>query len=209
MFNKEYFVRENNLQSNGIMHSDQLRKHHIYSIMQRIIVDIDNTLWDFASVFEEKLKEKVPSIPPFNEWRWDFYKEYITDEELYRIVNDIHSVQDLFEPFPSARFFLDSIAQNGYDVVIASHRHEDSRDATETFLRKNDLLFNELHLSYNKAILFDSSNALIDDSPHLLDEAQQKGLICTGLSYPWNRHTNHPLFQSLDEILEFLLREMK
>ena len=202
-------MNENKLQSNGIMHANQLRKHHIYSIMQRIIVDIDNTLWDFASVFEEKLKETVPGIPPSNEWKWDFYKEYITEEELYRIVNDIHSVQDLFEPFPSARLFLDSISHNGYDIVIASHRHEDSRDVTEAFLRKHDLRYNELHLSYNKAILFDSGNAIVDDSPHLLDEAQQKGLVCTGLSYPWNRNTDHPLFQSLEEVLEFLMRELK
>lgn len=191
------------------MHSGQLRKHHIYSIMQRIIVDIDNTLWDFASVFEVRLKEEIPDIPPCNEWKWDFYKEYITEEELYRIVNDIHSVQHLFEPFPSARWFLDSLFKNGYDIVIASHRHEDSRGVTETFLKKHNLRHSELHLSYNKAILFDSSNAIVDDSPHLLDEAQQKGLICTGLSYPWNRNTGHQLFQSLEEVLEFLLQELK
>jgi len=177
--------------------------------VQRIIVDIDNTLWDFASVFEKKLKMKIPSIPPFDEWRWDFYKDYIEEGELYRIVNDIHIVQDLFEPFPSARLFLESISQNGYDIVIASHRHEESRDATETFLKKHGLRYNELHLSFNKAILFDSSNAIVDDSPHLLDEAQHKGLICTGLRYPWNRNTDHPLFQSLEEVLEFLLRALK
>jgi hypothetical protein len=177
--------------------------------MQRIIVDIDNTLWDFASVFEEKLKEQVPGIPSFNEWSWDFYKEYITDEELYRIVNDIHSVQDHYDPFPSARFFLDSISQNGYHVVIASHRHRDSRGVTEIFLKKHGLQYNELHLSYNKAILFDSSTAIVDDSPQLLDEAKQKGLICTGLSYPWNRNTGHALFQSLDEVLGFLIWELK
>jgi hypothetical protein len=176
--------------------------------MQRIIVDIDNTLWDFASVFEVKLKEEIPDIPPCNEWKWDFYKEYITEEELYRIVNDIHIIQHLFEPFPSARWFLDSLFKNGYDIVIASHRHEDSRGVTERFLIKHGLRYNELHLSYNKAILFDSSNAIVDDSPHLLDEAQQKGLICTGLSYSWNRNTGHTLFQSLEEVLEFILRKL-
>ena len=113
--------------------------------MQTIIVDIDNTLWDFATVFHGRLKAVIPEIPPMTEWTWDFYKEYITDEELHRIVNDIHSVQDHFDPFPSARFFLDSISQNGYYVVIASHRHRDSRGITEAFLKKHDLRYNELH----------------------------------------------------------------
>jgi hypothetical protein len=177
--------------------------------MQRIIVDIDNTLWDFASVFEEKLKEEVPGIPPSDEWKWDFYKDYITEEKLYRIVNDIHSVQDIFDPFPSARGFLDTLSDGGFDIVIASHRHEGSRNVTERFLKNHGLQYSELHLSYNKAILFDSSNAIVDDSPNLLDEAKQKGLICSGLRYPWNKDTDHALFQSLEEVLDFLLVKLK
>jgi len=177
--------------------------------MQRIIVDIDNTLWDFATVFHDRLKETIPEIPPMNEWQWHFYKDYITEEDLYRIVNDIHKIQDIFSPFPSAKLFLDRLFMNGYDVVIASHRHENSRAVTETFLKKHNLPYSDLHLSYNKAILFDSCNAIVDDSPHLLDEAKQKGLICTGLKYPWNSQTVHPLFNSLEEVSEFLLEELK
>jgi len=61
-------------------------------------------------------------------------------------------------------------------------------------------------LSNNKAVLFDSSIALVDDAPHLLDEAKLKGLICTGLRRPWNKNTEHPLFDSLEEVLKFLLK---
>jgi hypothetical protein len=176
--------------------------------MERIIVDIDNTLWDFAAVFYIRLKEIIPQIPPMTDWKWDFHEEYMTEEELYRIVNDIHRIQDIFDPFPSAKWFLDTLFMNGYNVVIASHRHENAREATEAFLKKHDLPYSELHLSYNKAILFDSSRAIVDDSPHLLVEAKKKGLICTGLIYPWNKNTDHPLFNSLEEISEFLLREL-
>jgi hypothetical protein len=177
--------------------------------MQRIIVDIDNTLWDFASVFHDRLKEIIPEIPPMAEWKWDFYKGYMTDEDLFRIVNDIHLIQDIFDPFPSAKWFLDTLFTNGYDVVIASHRHEDARDATEAFLKKHDLSYSELHLSYNKAILFDSSSAIVDDSPYLLDEAKNNGLICSGLLYPWNIETDYPLFNTLEEISEFILEELR
>jgi len=51
--------------------------------LQRIIVDIDNTLWDFASVFQERLRKIAPAIPPMAEWKWDFYIDYISIEELY------------------------------------------------------------------------------------------------------------------------------
>jgi phosphoglycolate phosphatase-like HAD superfamily hydrolase len=176
--------------------------------MKRIIVDIDNTLWDFASVFRERIKEIVPTIPPINEWKWDFYMEYISIEELYSICNDIHKEQDLFEPFSSAKWFLESLINEGCEIIIASHRDENSREATEKFLQKHNLSYNELHLSNNKTILFDSSMAIVDDAPHLLDEAKQKGLICTGLRWPWNKNTEHSLFDSLEEVLKFLLEEL-
>jgi len=176
--------------------------------MQRIIVDIDNTLWDFASVFQERLRKIAPAIPPMTEWKWDFYMDYISLEELYSIINDIHKEQDLFEPFPSAKWFLNSLLDEGYEITIASHRQENSRKVTENFLRKHSLQYTELHLSNNKTVLFDSSIAIVDDAPHLLDEAKQKGLICTGLLHPWNKNTGHPLFGSLEEVLEFLLKKL-
>ncbi|MEW6003316.1 MAG: hypothetical protein AB1638_11825 [Nitrospirota bacterium] len=176
--------------------------------MRRIIVDIDNTLWDFASVFCNRLKKMVPSIPPVEEWDWDFYKDYVSIEELYTVVDGIHREQDSFEPFPSSRWFLESLLAKGYAPVIASHRQNSSRRATENFLRRHSLPYAELHLSHDKTVLFDSSCAIVDDAPVLLDKAKQRGLIRAGLRYPWNKNTEHPLFNSLEEILEFLLKEL-
>src|SRR4030042_6048137 len=175
---------------------------------QRIIVDIDNSLWDFASIFQDRLREIAPDIPPIADWEWDFYMDYISIEELSSIINDIHKEQDLFEPFPAAKWFLESLLDKGYEITIASHRQENSRGATERFLQKHNLPYTELHLSNNKAVLFDSSIAIIDDAPYLLDEAKQKGLICSGLRRPWNKNTEHPLFDSLEEVFEFLLKRI-
>jgi phosphoglycolate phosphatase-like HAD superfamily hydrolase len=172
--------------------------------IQRIIIDIDNTLWDFASIFHERLKDIAPAIPPMKDWEWDFYMDYISIEELYSIINYIHIEQDSFKPYPSAKWFLESLIERGYEITIASHRQENTREATERFLKKHNLPYTELHLSNNKAVLFDSSIAIVDDAPYLLDEAKNKGLICTGLRHPWNRNTEHHLFDSLEEIFDFL-----
>lgn len=174
----------------------------------RIIVDIDNTLWDFASVFQQRIKKVVPNIPPINEWKWDFYMEYISLEELARICNEIHLEQDSFTPFPSARYFLDTLIGEGYDVIIASHRDENSRSATERFMQKYKLSYTEIHLSNDKTVLFDSCQAIVDDAPHILDKAKVKGLICTGLLWPWNKNSGHRLFNSLEETLDYLLKEL-
>lgn len=176
--------------------------------MKRIIVDIDNTLWDFASVFYERLKKIAPTIPPMELWNWDFYKDHLNIEDLYNIIDGIHKEQDLFQPFPSARWFLESLNERGFSLIIASHRQDDYRGATERFLQKHNLLYHELHLCRDKTVLFDKSCALVDDAPVLLDKAKQRGIICTGLRYPWNKHTEHPLFNSLKEVLNFLLERL-
>ena len=176
--------------------------------MTKIIVDIDNTIWDFASVFHKRIKKVAPGIPPINEWKWDFYLEYISIEELTRICNEIHMEQDLFIPFPSSRYFLSTLLNEGYKVIIASHRDEKSRLATERFMKKYDLPYTELHLSNDKTVLFDNCGAIVDDAPYLLDEAKNKGLVSTGLLWPWNMNSKHRLFITLEEILDYLLEEL-
>ena len=198
-----------NKHSHGIIHFADSEKAGIHISMQNIIVDIDNTLWDFASVFHDRLKERVPDIPPVTEWEWDFHRKYIAEEDLYRIFDGIHREQHLFEPFPSAQFFLESLSDRGYEIIIASHRDENSREATESFLKKNNLQYTELHLIRNKTVLFDSCSALIDDAPYLLEEAKRHNLVRAGLLHPWNRHSGHPLFDSLEQVLEFLLTELQ
>jgi phosphoglycolate phosphatase-like HAD superfamily hydrolase len=175
--------------------------------MKNIIVDLDNTLWDFASVFEERLRKIAPTIPPMGKWEWDFYKHHISLEQLHHTIDSIHIEQDRFKPFPSSKRFLDSLHESGFEITIASHRHAHTREATISFLKKYDLPYTDLHISHDKTVLFDTSDAIIDDAPKLLDEAKNRGLICTGLRYPWNKHLDHPLFESLEDILEYVLRE--
>lgn len=177
--------------------------------MKNVIVDLDNTLWDFASVFEERLKKAVPTIPPMAEWQWDFYREHISVEQLHNIIDSIHIEQDRFNPFPSAKWFLNSLLDKEYKIIIASHRHKDSREATINFLEKHNLPYTKLHISHDKTVLFDACDAIVDDAPKLLNEARNRGLICTGLRYPWNEHLEHSLFDSLEDILRYLLQEFK
>jgi len=46
----------------------------------RIIVDVDNTLWDFASVLYRKISHY--GVPEPSEWYGDFYKRYFSLEQL-------------------------------------------------------------------------------------------------------------------------------
>jgi len=173
--------------------------------MRRVIVDIDNTLWDFASVFYAHLKEIHPEIPQQLYWeRWDYLKRFVTDKELYGVLRKIHMKQDTVLPFPDARFFLSSLKDMGCSITIASHREKGSFEPTERWLINHHLPYDELHVSFDKSVLFSQSWAVVDDSPIVLSKARNAGIIGTGLRYPWNEREDHVLFDSLKGILSYL-----
>ncbi len=96
--------------------------------MKKIIVDIDNTLWDLAPVFFEYLKRYNLEIPvedlKCGETR---LKGYIPREDLYGVLKEIHMRQDQFEPYPEARDFLANLKDSG---VFCYYRKHQRREGT-------------------------------------------------------------------------------
>lgn len=174
--------------------------------MKKIIVDIDNTLWDFAPVLYERIKKINPDMIPPSSWlTWDFWKPYLGAREFYFIIREIHKDQCIFEPYPDAGFFLSSLRERGFYIIIASHREKDTLDAAVEWLTKYNLTFDDIHLSHDKTILFNDCWAVVDDSPLTLDKAAEMGILRAGLKNPWNKDKKHPLFANLIEIFYFLL----
>jgi len=176
--------------------------------VRKIVIDIDNTLWDFAPVLYERLNDANPGFPRPSEWRsWSFWKGLISAEKLYRTIRDVHMEQDRFEPYSEAHFFLERLKTDGFYIVIASHREKETFSSTRKWLEKNALPFDEIHLSYDKTVLFGECWGIIDDSPVTLDKARSAGIVRAGLKNPWNEREDHPLFANLDEIYDYLQTE--
>lgn len=171
------------------------------------IIDIDNTLWDFATILYEKLYTKLgSSVPPPSEWHcWSFWKEFCNAETFYKIVREIHLKQDRFGVYPDARDFLKTIKSTGFKIIIASHRDSETHNATLKWLYNHQLAFDELHLSNDKTKLFHNCHICVDDSPEILKSAINKGLLATGLEFPWNKEVQIKLHPNLKEVLNFLL----
>jgi FMN phosphatase YigB (HAD superfamily) len=177
--------------------------------MKKIIVDIDNTLWDFASVFYERITKVNPDFSPPKGWHtFDFWKAYLSPKQFYGIIRDIHMDQNLFSPYPQAESFLSSLNENDFTVIVASHREKGTFDVTARWLRQNNLIFDELHISNDKTILFKECRAIVDDSPMTLEKAAKAGIIGVGLRMPWNERENYTLFDSLAEVLQYLKKQL-
>lgn len=169
------------------------------------IVDIDNTLWDFASVLYEKLVRINPEVPPPESWtEWEFWENYLPYEKFFQVVNEIHLEQSRYGVYPDARDFLEFLRERKYRIVIASHRRWETKEATLRWLEKHKLFFHELCLLPDKTKIFCPGCAVIDDDPRVLLKASESGLVSTGLEFPWNRNSRVKLFKSLSEVSRFL-----
>ena len=179
---------------------------------KRAIVDIDNTLWHFCDALYEQLRKINKSFPTPDSWtHWDLWEGYCSEADFYSAVNAVHLNQDSdsYLPYPEAKDFLINLKANDYHITIASHRSPDYRKQTEKWLEMHGLVYNELHLSFDKTRLFDKfTDVVVDDSPQVLEKAVEAGVTAAGLLFPWNQaysDNGFRLFNNLNDILSHIL----
>jgi hypothetical protein len=180
--------------------------------MRRAVIDIDNTLWPFCEPLYAKLSAVNPAIPPPPGWMsWDFWEDYVTREQFWEAITEVHLDQDsdAHLPYAEAGVFLKALRGTGHHVVIASHRAHATRVQTEKWLTRHGLEYDELHLSFDKTVLFTPEcRVVVDDAPDILAKAAQAGALAAGLLCPWNSTTangSYRLFRTLEDILEYVL----
>ena len=178
-----------------------------------VIIDIDNTLWQFCDAFYAELRKINDNFPRPENWsNWDIWEGYCTEQEFYKAVNIIHLNQDNsdFQPYREAKGFLAALKQNDCHITIASHRSPEYMIPTENWLKKHGLLYDDIHLSYHKTTLFNNdTDVVVDDSPYVLERAVESGALATGLLFPWNRayrDNEFRLCNNLNEILDGILK---
>lgn len=181
-------------------------KTHDENTKQRIIIDIDDTLWHLAPILWDHLSKVNQNIPPLEMWHdWDAWRGYVSEKVFYDTLNHIHLNQERYFPYKEARLFLATLMEKGFYVIVASHRERIALDVTVKWLNQHDLYFDEIHVSADKSVLLKDCYGVVDDSLYILDKAKNAGILRVGLRHPWNANRNHPLFDDLGEILAYIL----
>ncbi|MBM4147057.1 MAG: hypothetical protein FJ240_12445 [Nitrospira sp.] len=179
---------------------------------KKAVIDIDNTLWHFCDALHMRLKKINEAVPPPDDWtEWDFWEDYCSKEEFIIAIQDIQLNQDHERhlPYPEAKGFLRALKKNNFHITIASARTPESIEQTHRWLVKHELVFDDIYLSYDKTVLFDQKcDLVVDDSPHILEKAVEKGIMAAGLLFPWNRqlaNNGFKLLNNLNEISNHIL----
>jgi FMN phosphatase YigB (HAD superfamily) len=107
---------------------------------KKIIIDIDNTLWDLSPELWSHLRKINPNMPPPSQWnRWESWEGHIPLKNLMQALRTIHMNQERYPPYPESQFFLNALKERDFYIIIASHRHKETLDPTVRWLNKHGL----------------------------------------------------------------------
>ena len=176
------------------------------------VIDIDNTLWDFGTVWHKELKKHYPKIA--NPCKWKTWaspdKKTNLDKDIIRITAEaVHISQEDYGCFVHAPEFLEQLKSSGFLVQIVTSRSDSTKEQTVAWLSKHKLVYDELHLLFNKEHIISKSSLLFDDAPHYLEYAVGLNIPAMSLMYPYNDHVRGVDFvHDLEDATEYIAREI-
>lgn len=171
------------------------------------IVDVDEILWAFLDAVLATGKDRGIKLPTRHECdRWDAIFKYDDKNAIVDIFNEVHAHQCSYKPYPEAEHFM-KFMQSKFRVTVATHRLEKYRPELVEWLKTNNLVYDDVFVSFDKTKLFDDPRVavVVDDRADTIVAALKKNKIGIGLRKPWNcANANLTLFDTLEDIEKFL-----
>ena len=158
--------------------------------MARIALDIDSTLHHYWDLLDRIAQERFGVKLPYDE-QHDWGITALERDALIHCVEETHSDENIEagEPYPGAVETVKRWHDEGHWIHITSHRRTSAYPATERWLEKIGLPFDDLHCSFDKVtrcVELDI-DVLVDDSPVNLTKARERGIVGATLIHPWTR----------------------
>jgi len=155
----------------------------------RIAIDIDSTLHHYWDQLDSVSQKRFGVTLPYNGqvvWEVDLLKP----SQLEAAVAETHTERHILaaEPYAGAVETVRAWHEAGHFIHITSHRAGEAHVATEQWLARIGLPYDELYCSYDKVSRCEEIgiDLLIDDSPVNLERAIDAGLRVATISHPWN-----------------------
>ena len=158
--------------------------------MARIALDIDSTLHHYWDLLDRISQERFGVALPYDE-QHDWGITALERDALIHCVEETHSDENIeaAEPYPGAVETVRRWHDGGHWIHVTSHRRTSAYPATERWLEKIGLPFDDLHCSFDKVTRCAELgiDVLVDDSPVNLTRARERGIVGATLIHPWTR----------------------
>jgi uncharacterized protein len=156
----------------------------------RIAIDIDSTLHHYWDQLDAAAQRRFGVALPYDrQHSWAI--TLLRPEQVRACVAETHTPARVLaaEPYPGAVETVSGWHAAGHFIHVTSHRARSSHAATDEWLRRIGLSFDELYCSYDKVARCREIgiDLLIDDSPETLERALDAGIRAATILHPWNR----------------------
>lgn len=156
----------------------------------RIAVDIDSTLHHYWDELSAAARRRFGIDLPYEE-QYDWGITRLRPEQLHACIEETHrdAAIEASEPYPEAVATVSGWHEAGHFIHITSHRADSAHPATERWLQRIGLAYDELYCSFDKVARCGEIgiDLLIDDSPLNIVRALEHGIIPATIAHPWNR----------------------
>lgn len=155
----------------------------------KIAIDIDSTLHHYWDVLSDAARDRFGIELPYEEqYQWGITR--LKDEQLKCVIDATHGEAAILagRPYPGAVEAVNRWAAGGHFIHVTSHRAGTCQAPTEQWLKFIGLHYDELYCSSNKVArcVEIGIDLLIDDSPHNIAAAVERGITAATITHPWN-----------------------
>jgi 5'(3')-deoxyribonucleotidase len=155
----------------------------------RIALDIDSTLHHYWGLLADLAEQRFGVALPYEEQHgWSIAK--LEPAQLRALVAETHSDENILtsEPYPYAVETVRAWHADGHWIHVTSHRAGPTKHATERWLARIGMPYDDLHCSYDKVTrcVELGIDVLVDDSPANLEKAREQGILGATIVHPWN-----------------------
>jgi hypothetical protein len=155
----------------------------------RIALDIDSTLHHYWDLLADLSQKRFGVQLPYEEQvGWGIHQ--LEPEQLKTLIEETHSDENIetAEPYPDAVETVRAWHAEGHWIHVTSHRAGTTRAATERWLERIGMPYDDLHCSYDKVTrcVELGIDVLVDDSPVNLENAREQGIVPATIVHPWN-----------------------
>jgi beta-phosphoglucomutase-like phosphatase (HAD superfamily) len=157
--------------------------------MARIALDIDSTLHHYWDLLDEISRRRYGVELPYAEQHgWGITK--LERDQVVAAIEETHTDENIesAEPYPGAVETVREWHGRGHWIHVTSHRAGPTRAATERWLDRIGMPYDDLHCSFDKVArcVELGIDVLIDDSPVNLERALEAGIAAATIVHPWN-----------------------
>ena len=155
----------------------------------RILVDMDATLYDapFGEACRVMWGADCPPTREAKTWLW--YEDYVTSDQWQLAVDLVHDRLTWYSPFPKAVETMQA-ASHDFEIIVTSQRAAEYDVDVGWWLVHNAIPAHGRVIRPGcKLELFKEGDIVIDDAPHNIVGALERGAEVITLSYPYNRFT--------------------